>query len=215
MPKQTFFNLPEEKKQTLIAAAEIEFSKVPLMKASVANIIKIAGIPRGSFYQYFENIEDLYMYLLEQETDKKKEEFISLLKKHHGDIIETVTEMYENFLVEMPDEEEHAFLKNGILNFTNKDGYSLTDLSHPDCASRRCFDTANESEYAKEIIYLIDTKRLNIKENNELIHIMQIIMAVVFRNFIEKFLKELSDEEAMDNFRVEMNLLKQGLYIQE
>src|SRR6476620_10286429 len=128
MPKQTFFNLPEEKKQNLIAAAEIEFSKVPLMKASVANIIKIAGIPRGSFYQYFENIEDLYMYLLEQETDKKKEEFISLLKKHHGDIIETVTEMYENFLVEMPDEEEHAFLKNGILNFTNKDGYSLTDL---------------------------------------------------------------------------------------
>ena len=50
MPKQTFFNLPEEKKQTLIAAAEIEFSKVPLMKASVANIIKIAGIPRGRFY---------------------------------------------------------------------------------------------------------------------------------------------------------------------
>ena len=205
MPKQTFFNLPEEKKQNLIAAAEIEFSKVPLMKASVANIIKIAGIPRGSFYQYFENIEDLYMYLLEQETDKKKEEFISLLKKHHGDIIETVTEMYENFLVEMPDEEEHAFLKNGILNFTNRDGYSLTDL----------FDTANESEYAKEIIYLIDKERLNIKENNELIHIMQIIMAVVFRNFIEKFLKELSDEEAMDNFRIEMNLLKHGLYIQE
>jgi len=202
MPKQTFFNLPEEKKQNLIAAAEIEFSKVPLMKASVANIIKIAGIPRGSFYQYFENIEDLYMYLLEQETDKKKEEFISLLKKHHGDIIETVTEMYENFLVEMPDEEEHAFLKNGILNFTNRDGYSLTDL----------FDTANESEYAKEIIYLIDKKSLNINENNELIHIMQIIMAVVFRNFIEKFLKELSDEEAMDNFRAEMNLLKQGLY---
>ena len=198
MPKQTFFNLPEEKKQILIAAAEIEFSKVPLMKASVANIIKIAGIPRGSFYQYFENIEDLYMYLLEQETDKKKEEFISLLKKHHGDIIETVTEMYENFLVEMPDEEERAFLKNGILNFTNRDGYSLTDL----------FDTANESEYAKEITYLIDKKRLNIKENNELIHIMQIIMAVVFRNFIEKFLKELSDEEAMDNFRIEINLLK-------
>ena len=205
MPKQTFFNLPEEKKQILIAAAEIEFSKVPLMKASVANIIKIAGIPRGSFYQYFENIEDLYMYLLEQETDKKKKEFILLLKKHHGDIIETVTEMYENFLVEMPDEEEHAFLRNGILNFTNRDGYSLTDL----------FDTANESEYAKEIIYLIDKKRLNIKENNGLIHIMQIIMAVVFRNFIEKFLKELSDEEAMNNFRIEMNLLKHGLYIRE
>jgi AcrR family transcriptional regulator len=205
MPKQTFFNLPEDKRLNLIQAAEKEFSQVPLMKASVANIIKLAGIPRGSFYQYFENIEDLYTYLLDQETEKRKEYFIALLKKHNGDIIETVTEMYEDFLVEMPDEEEHAFLKNGILNITNKDGYFLTDL----------FDTDKESEYAKEIKLLINKDRLNIKEDKGLLHIMQILMAVVFRNFIEKFLKELSDDEAIDNFRIEMNLLKHGLYKRE
>jgi AcrR family transcriptional regulator len=205
MPKQTFFNLPEDKRLNLIQAAEKEFSQVPLMKASVANIIKLAGIPRGSFYQYFENIEDLYTYLLDQETEKRKEYFIALLKKHHGDIIETVTEMYEDFLVEMPDEEEHAFLKNGILNITNKDGYFLTDL----------FDTAKESEYAKEIKLLINKDRLNIKEDKGLLHIMQILMAVVFRNFIEKFLKDLSDDEAISNFRIEMNLLKHGLYKRE
>jgi AcrR family transcriptional regulator len=205
MPKQTFFNLPEDKRLNLIQAAEKEFSQVPLMKASVANIIKLAGIPRGSFDQYFENIEDLYTYLLDQETEKRKEYFIALLKKHHGDIIETVTEMYEDFLVEMPDEEEHAFLKNGILNITNKDGYFLTDL----------FDTAKESEYAKEIKLLINKDRLNIKEDKGLLHIMQILMAVVFRNFIEKFLKDLSDDEAISNFRIEMNLLKHGLYKRE
>ena len=205
MPKQTFFNLPEDKRQNLIEAAEKEFSQVPLMKASVANIIKMAGIPRGSFYQYFENIEDLYMYLLNKETKKRKEYFISILKKHNGDIIDTVTEMYSSFLIEMPDEEEHTFLKNSILNVTQKDGYSLTDV----------FDPSRENEHDKEISNLIDRERLNIQEDKEILHIIKIIMAVAFRNFIEKFSKELSDEEAINNFTIELNLIKQGLYKRE
>ncbi len=205
MPKQTFFNLPEDKRQNLIEAAEKEFSQVPLMKASVANIIKMAGIPRGSFYQYFENIEDLYMYLLNKETKKRKEYFISILKKHNGDIIDTVTEMYSSFLIEMPDEEEHTFLKNAILNVTQKDGYSLTDV----------FDPSKENEHYKEISNLIDRERLNIQEDKEILHIIKIIMAVAFRNFIEKFSKELSDEEAINNFTIELNLIKYGLYKRE
>ena len=64
------------------------------MKASISNIIKMAGIPRGSFYQYFERLEDLYFYLLNETTKKSKENFILLLKKHDGDIIDAVTEMY-------------------------------------------------------------------------------------------------------------------------
>lgn len=203
MPKQTFFNLPEEKRQHLIDVAQKEFSQVPLMKASVANIIKMAGIPRGSFYQYFENLEDLYNYLLDQETQKRKEDFISLLMKHNGDIIETVTVMYHHFLIELPDEEEHTFLKNAILNVSNKDGFSFTDM----------FDLGKGKDHVKEIIHLIDRDRLNIQEDAELFHILQIITAVVFRNFIEKLLKELSDQEAIDNFTIEMNILKRGIYI--
>lgn len=205
MPKQTFFNLPEEKRHNLIEAAQKEFSQVPLMKASVANIIKMAGIPRGSFYQYFENIEDLYNYLLNKETQKTKEDFLSLLKENKGDIIETVTVMYHHFLVEMPDEEEQTFLKNALLNVTNKDGFSLTDV----------FDLGKGKEHVKEVIKLIDRDRLNIKEDKELLHILQIITAVLFRNFIEKLLKELSDEEAIKNFTIEMNILKRGIYISE
>lgn len=205
MPKQTFFNLPDGKRHTLIEAAQKEFSQVPLMKASVANIIKMAGIPRGSFYQYFENLEDLYSYLLEEETQKRKDDFISLLKENKGDIIETVTVMYHHFLVEMPDEEEQTFLTNALLNVTNKDGFSLTDV----------FDLGKGKEHIKEVIKLIDRDRLNITEDRELIHIMQIITAVLFRNFIEKLLKELSDEEAIKNFTIEMNILKRGIYISE
>ena len=59
MPTNTFFHLPEEKQQRLLDAAQIEFSRHSLQEASIANIVKLAGIPRGSFYQYFENKADL------------------------------------------------------------------------------------------------------------------------------------------------------------
>ena len=53
MPKQTFFNLKEDKKEKIEKALIKEFSRNSFEKASISNIILEANIPRGSFYQYF------------------------------------------------------------------------------------------------------------------------------------------------------------------
>ena len=65
MPKETFHNLTEEKRNSIIKAATKEFTEHKLHKARVSNIIKEAKIPRGSFYQYFEDIDDLYYYVID------------------------------------------------------------------------------------------------------------------------------------------------------
>ena len=65
MPTQTFFRLPEEKRARLTAAAWEEFTRTPFSEASINRIIHSAQIPRGSFYQYFEDKEDLFFYLLD------------------------------------------------------------------------------------------------------------------------------------------------------
>lgn len=205
MPKQTFFNLPEDKRKTLIQAAEKEFARVPLFEASIANIIKMVGIPRGSFYQYFENIEDLYFYLLEQKLRKCKFYFITLLKKHNGDFIETVTEMYHNFLVETPDEEEHNFLKNAMLYATHKLENSLMDVFVP----------TDDKKQLHKLTKLIDTQGLNVNEDQELLHILHIVSGVVFHNFINKSIRKLSDEEALNHFAIQMNLIKHGVLRKE
>ena len=64
MPTQTFFRLPEEKRERLMEAAWEEFMSVPFADASINRIVRAAQIPRGSFYQYFEGKEDLFFYLL-------------------------------------------------------------------------------------------------------------------------------------------------------
>ena len=72
MPKQTFYDLCEEKKARIIDMALEEFSQKTFSQASLNQIIKSAGIPKGSFYQYFENKEDLYLYLIEEASSESK-----------------------------------------------------------------------------------------------------------------------------------------------
>ena len=66
MPSETFFRLPVEKRQRLMDAAWSEFTETKYAEVSINRIIRKAGIPRGSFYQYFEDKEDLFFHLLKQ-----------------------------------------------------------------------------------------------------------------------------------------------------
>jgi AcrR family transcriptional regulator len=65
MPKQTFLNLPEEKRKAFIEIALAAFADNDYNTASVSKIVEKAGIAKGSVYQYFEDKQDLFMYLLE------------------------------------------------------------------------------------------------------------------------------------------------------
>lgn len=64
MPKDTFFHLPQEKRHLIENVAIEEFAENSLHSASVNAIVSNASIAKGSFYQYFENLEDLYKHVL-------------------------------------------------------------------------------------------------------------------------------------------------------
>ena len=65
MPKQTFLNLPEEKRKAFIEIALDEFANHDYNSASVSKIVGKAGIAKGSLYQYFNDKQDLFTYLLD------------------------------------------------------------------------------------------------------------------------------------------------------
>lgn len=66
MPSQTFYNLPVDKRATIMNASKQEFSEYTFHEASINRIIKKAQISRGSFYMYFENKEDLFLYIMDE-----------------------------------------------------------------------------------------------------------------------------------------------------
>lgn len=198
LPKITFFNLPEEKKQSLMHAIKQEFSRVPFYEASITNIIKTARIPRGSFYQYFEDKEDAFFFLLNELTKENKKNFIYLLKKNSGDLFET---MMEFFYLIIKEKDHFHFLKNMFLNMTYKIENTFA----------RSFRGQERNESYKELSAVLDKAKLNVSDEKELASAMQIILAVTFRHFVKKFAQDLSIEESMEQYRLEMNLLKKGL----
>ena len=71
MPKPTFFNLPDHKRQLILDLAIAEFAQNDYHNASISRIVAQAGIAKGSFYQYFGDKQELYLYLLELAAQEK------------------------------------------------------------------------------------------------------------------------------------------------
>ena len=95
MPSSTFLNLPAEKQEKLLEAATREFSHRPFNEASINQIIKEAGIPRGSFYMYFQDKEDLFRYLLKGYVDQLFMLLEEFLLRNGGDIFQALLDLYD------------------------------------------------------------------------------------------------------------------------
>lgn len=80
MPTQTFINLEKNKKNKIIDAIINEMMKNSYEYINIANIIREAEIPRGSFYQYFKDKSDLFDYMFIYIGTKKKEFFGNLMQ---------------------------------------------------------------------------------------------------------------------------------------
>ncbi|KYF87560.1 MULTISPECIES: TetR/AcrR family transcriptional regulator [unclassified Sorangium] len=104
MPKSTFFGLPEERRDRLVREAIAEFADRTYAEASLSQIARRARIPKGSFYQYFEDKLDLYRWLLTEEAPRRKREFVGAAALE-GDLwarLEAQIERGMAFLVEHP-----------------------------------------------------------------------------------------------------------------
>lgn len=200
MPRPTFFNLQEEKQQTLLQAAKKEFTRVSLAEASIANIVKEADIPRGSFYQYFENKQDLYFYLLNEHLKEKREELITNLRKHSGDIFASIRDLLQSLLTEMEEEGTYQFYRNVFLNMDYRTEKTFMNLMNYNTLDKK-YDLIKR---------LINRKSLNIDNEEELLQVVQIVSLIMTDNLIQKFGKEMTNEEVIHNYKTQIRLLKKG-----
>ena len=98
MPTHTFLRLPAEKKEKILKAAMQEYARVPSSQVSVKNIVEAAGIPRGSFYAYFDGKDDLGDYLMQEYRDKFYAYIQDIFQKHQGDLFVSMKQFYQALL---------------------------------------------------------------------------------------------------------------------
>lgn len=78
MPRETFFNLPADKRERLVEAAVDELVANPYDAASISRIVAAADIAKGSFYQYFDDKLDLFGWLIEESGRRRAAAMASL-----------------------------------------------------------------------------------------------------------------------------------------
>lgn len=202
LPKSTFFNLPKEKQQVLMQAIKEEFSRVPLGEALVSNIVTAANISRGSFYQYFEDKEDAFFYLLEQYAEGAREHFYQSLNEVNGDLFQAYGFLFK-YLFDLATDDEHSeFFRNAFLNMNYEIEKTLTNQLHEDAFQ----------EDLSKIKRFVKLDQLNVTNHSGLIHVLQILTAVTFQSLIFSLVQDIPADEAIQDHDAKLELLKQGLH---
>ena len=201
MPSKVFFNLKEEKKERILKSAIDEFSKCIYEEVQVKRIVESAGIARGSFYQYFEDIEDLLRYLL---IYMKK---IIVENQEKDILIDTSNEPFEILRCN--------FIERIKSTFSSNQGFK----------EKKLMNMIRNSETALKIF--IDTLGIIPRTgNDQLVQLfvnfykeadkkrVELLLSMLFTTLIptiEMFLrKELSEDEAIEEINFKFQVIQTG-----
>lgn len=129
MPKSTFYNLPKEKQDKVLEAARKEFFRAEDDEILIKNIVADAKIPRGSFYQYFEDKEDAIKYIIQKFILAEEELIGKILIDTNGDIFESAIKMYDYMVEELLKDNSFKLVRN-ILQELKKENFSIFDKNN-------------------------------------------------------------------------------------
>ncbi len=124
MPKDTFFNLPEDKRTLICNVAINEFAEYSFDQASINRIVANSGIAKGSFYQYFEDKKDLFLYLMNLIAEEKAN-YISPLMRNpdQHDFFTLIREMYISGIQFTAEHPQYAEISKKVLENKNSPIY--------------------------------------------------------------------------------------------
>ena len=156
MPTSTFYRLPDQKRQKLIDAIRQELLRVPYDQVSINKIIQNAEIPRGSFYQYFTDKNDMFQMVLGDFQKKVEEITKKSLQTHGGDPFALTLDIFD-LICRISDRTDLRLLYQNLLS-----GMKVKD------ERVSCLPFFLPQEKGGEIISYIDLSLLDLRQENDL-----------------------------------------------
>lgn len=202
MPKETFYRLPDEKRERIMAAAEREFLENSFEAASINRIIKEAAIPMGSFYQYFEDKKDIFLYIVSTHKNEAFGFVESFIKDSDGDVFSFMRKAID-FMISAECSEKVEGMKR--------------IFSQPWVFDMIVSDTMKgkqeEANTPKGIMFkYIDKNQLNVENDDELIALINIFASISLGLFFKIFIMgknmEIDKEKIRKNIYDEIATLE-------
>jgi AcrR family transcriptional regulator len=197
MPRDTFFNLEESKRNKIIRAAVTEFTNNELHKARVSNIIKEANIPRGSFYQYFVDIDDLFYYVIDTQFDSIFNEGLKQ-SEQTTDLFEFVRLTFKLDVGSYLNDTKRKFRRNVFRSISNN--YEYLE-----------YHNAKRRKYILDVLDKIDLSNIKPMTEDELIGFYEFLQGVKNMIIQKTIINNDTEKQAMDKLNWVLDMIQNGI----
>lgn len=199
MPKQTYYNLTADKKERIFNAGVLEFSYHDKNEASVNTIVRIANISKGSFYQYFDDKDEFYWYIVTEIIFGSVEKYEVMLRINKGDFIQTEEEMFNKLLDIFDDNKYRSILSN-----VYRTSYMELKSKLSNRASTIYFDMY-------DVLMQFGFRGYNIKNKEDFLIAFDLVRNVSTHSIMTMITDGLSKMETKELYERQMELLSIGL----
>lgn len=200
MPTATYFNLPAQKRKTLMDAIHKELMRVPYEEVSINKIVQSAGISRGSFYQYFSGKEDMYEFIAAGFRTQIENFAKETLIAHQGDPFLLCKDILQAFFDFAPQADEmFSWVRNLLSGLKVKD------------ERVNCIPFAIPDESKKTFFALIDTGQFNLKDENDMLDMAEIMISQLKWAIVEFVNNPGDQQKIMSRFENKLTILRCGM----
>ncbi len=200
MPTTTFYNLPDEKKKKLLDAIKDEFIRVSYSEVSINKIIQAADISRGSFYQYFEDKDDMLSYIMLGYQKGVFDLARHSLTTSGGDIFQMFLDIYHFAIDFVMEESTNSFLRNVFADIRINTGL-FTKRSKEEVLNN----------LTEQFLPYANLDLLDIYGKAELANMVELLAATTRDAIAETFIDFDVIEQSKADYYIKLKLLKRGL----
>ncbi|EMF0085979.1 TetR/AcrR family transcriptional regulator [Enterococcus hirae] len=197
MPKSTFLNLPNEKKQRLIEILLENFSARHISQVKVADIVEDMAMSRGAFYKYFEDLEDAYTYTIQYYSIQIHRDILKYISQNKQDFFQGI----ENYLAWCSELEQKSSYWQAIRFLTRSDDFTNHQRTKPSAGSGRL----------KEWFKLLKANGFHITSEEEAISFLYFVMDLVINSLTDYIANDWTTDELLQDYRYKVKWLQRGL----
>ena len=197
MPKSTFLNLPNEKKQRLIEILLENFSARHISQVKVADIVEDMAMSRGAFYKYFEDLEDAYTYTIQYYSIQIHRDILKYISQNKQDFFQGI----ENYLAWCSELEQKSSYWQAIRFLTRSDDFTNHQRTKPSAESGRL----------KEWFKLLKANGFHITSVEEAISFLYFVMDLVINSLTDYIANDWTTYELLQDYRYKVKWLQKGL----
>lgn len=203
MPKQTFFNINEQKQKMILKIAVNEFTSKSFEEVSVNSIVKTAKISRGSFYTYFEDLDDLFSYLILNLKKNRLKSAMIFIDEANNNFFDFIKLLFAYDLKSFISDDKYSLLRNYIhyLRFNKKTALNMSIIN----------PLYNNEDLNNDYINQILKLKVPGISNEEFFDLMEIVFLIMINSYFKLEYETVTEEELLELFKKRMDMLEFGV----